>query len=204
MNRPRPPKDLDDLLPEFRRAEELEAWTRETFIDRGASLENPEHAHLQAARIGMLWTTAPCSHQQRTIIGSAEIPQPRGRLWTKARQEYQLTQWFGALPDFVITVFAGFARFAEDASFCALIEHELYHAGQAKDEYGAPRFRKSDGRPIWALRSHDVEEFVGVVRRYGARASGRATEDLVAAANRGPEVGEAEIAGACGTCGAGV
>jgi hypothetical protein len=47
------------------------------------------------------------------------------------------------------------------------------------------------------VRSHDAEKFVGVVRRYGM------TEDvrrLVEAANSQPEIGNYNIARACGTC----
>lgn len=204
MNRPRPPEDLDELLGDFRPAPELRDWVRETFLDRDSSLFNPEHVHLRQARIGFLWTTVPCSSKGRTVLGSAEMPSPRGRLWIKSRQEHQIRQWFDTEPDFLVTIFAPFAAEAEDAAFCALLEHEMYHCGQATDEFGAPRFRKSDGRPIWTVRGHDVEKFVGVVRRYGARASGRATGELVRAGSRDPEVGVAEIAGACGTCGAGV
>nr|WP_271894430.1 putative metallopeptidase [Phyllobacterium sp. IY22] len=47
------------------------------------------------------------------------------------------------------------------------MEHELYHAGQDRDSFGAPKFRKSTGLPVFILRGHDIEEFIGVVRRYG-------------------------------------
>ena len=35
------------------------------------------------------------------------------------------------------------------------------------DREGAPRF-DDEGRPVWGLQGHDVEEFAAVVRRYGA------------------------------------
>ncbi|NBF06080.1 hypothetical protein GV819_27715 [Pseudomonas sp. Fl5BN2] len=47
------------------------------------------------------------------------------------------------------------------------------------------------------LQSHDVEEFVGVVRRYGASPDVQA---LVDAANNPAEVGKLNISRACGTC----
>ena len=47
------------------------------------------------------------------------------------------------------------------------------------------------------MRAHDVEEFVGVVRRYGASQEVRA---LVEAASQPPEVAKINIARACGTC----
>jgi len=52
------------------------------------------------------------------------------------------------------------------------LEHELYHIVQSVDEFGAPKFNRDTGMPTLTLRGHDVEEFVGVVRRYGARACG--------------------------------
>ncbi|WP_420376855.1 putative metallopeptidase [Sinorhizobium medicae] len=48
------------------------------------------------------------------------------------------------------------------------------------------------------MRGHDVEDFVGVVRRYGADAAG--VRAIVDAANRPPEIARANIAHACGTC----
>ena len=47
------------------------------------------------------------------------------------------------------------------------------------------------------MRGHDVEEFVGVVRRYGASPDVQA---LVDAANKPAEVGKLNISRACGTC----
>ena len=60
-----------------------------------------------------------------------------------------------------------------------------------------PKFTQ-DGRPSFAIRGHDVEEFVGVVARYGATAAG--VSEMVEAASRGPTIALADIAGVCGTC----
>jgi hypothetical protein len=54
-----------------------------------------------------------------------------------------------------------------------------------------------DGAPKIKLQGHDVEEFVGVVRRYGASPDVQA---LVDAANKPAEVGKLNISRACGTC----
>ncbi|ASJ61546.1 hypothetical protein SMB554_20520 (plasmid) [Sinorhizobium meliloti] len=80
----------------------------------------------------------------------------------------------------------------------ALVEHELNHAAQATDAFGAPKFSRSTGRPVFTIRGHDGEEFVGVVRRYGADAAG--IRAIVDAANRPPEIARAQIAHAGGTC----
>ncbi len=44
--------------------------------------------------------------------------------------------------------------------------HELLHAGHAGDKEGELRFT-DDGRPVFEIVGHDIEEFDEVVRRYG-------------------------------------
>ncbi|HHP1741547.1 TPA: putative metallopeptidase, partial [Klebsiella pneumoniae] len=61
----------------------------------------------------------------------------------------------------------------------------------------APKFNKETGMPVLKLRGHDVEEFVGVVRRYGAS---KDVQEMVDAANRPAEVAHIDVARACGTC----
>lgn len=203
QGRPSPPEDLADDLRLVRRfvpAPELKEWAIETFVLPGGALRNPEHAHLEFAHVDFLWTSVENSRGGRQIVGTAEIPdQGAGGKWVKARARQQLGEWFGGVPDFLVTIDAVHASEAaiNDATFCALVEHELYHCGQALDEYGAPKFKR-DGSPVFAIRGHDVEEFVGVVRRYGKTAAGVA--ELVEVANEGPEVAAARIASACGTC----
>ena len=86
------------------------------------------------------------------------------------------------------------------ASVLALIEHELYHCGQQVDRYGQPMFTR-DATPIWGMKGHDVEEFTGVVRRYGTGGAHHKTlREFVDAANAEPEVAQAAISAACGTC----
>ena len=203
IERPYPPVELRDPTgPErFMPAPDLVSWARESFIDRDAILRNEDHAHLGMATLGALWTNAPARSQQRTIVGTAEIPTMRGRPWVKARQEVQMREWFDEpLPDFVLTFSAPYAVHVDNASFCALVEHELYHCAQAIDQYGSPKVRKGDGKPVFAMRGHDVEEFVGIVRRYGPGSAAGDTLALVEAAKRRPEVAEASIEWACGTC----
>lgn len=97
---------------------------------------------------------------------------------------------------YLITLAADYCAQCTDAEFCALVEHELYHIAQATDEYGAPKFTQ-EGLPKLYLRGHDVEEFVGVVRRYGASEE---VQQLIDAASRPPEVAKINISRACGTC----
>ena len=198
--RPHPPELIFDLEgPNFVPAPDVSEWINETFIDEGSEIENPDHAHLQHATIGVLWTSVANARQGRSVIGQAEEGSPRamGR-WAKARAEQQVVEWFGEIPDFIITLDASYCAQASDIEFCALVDHELYHCAQDRDQYGAPKFRKDTGRPAFTMRGHDVEEFIGVVRRYGADAAG--VRALVDAAAQQPTIARVSIAQACGTC----
>lgn len=200
MMRPAPPEGLLSLdeLAAFEPAPDLALWARETFIESGAPLQNLDHLHLQCASLGFLWTNARNTRQGRAVVGQCEIGRPNAMgAWARARAELQIRRWFGEIPDFILTFDVFHARECDDASFCALVEHELYHAGQARDAFGAPRFTK-EGRPVFAMRGHDVEEFTGVVARYGAAAAG--VLPMIDAALGKPKIGPARIAGACGSC----
>lgn len=200
MQRPQPPASFFEIgSPSFVPSSDLEGWARDTFIDPDATLVNEEHFHLNQARIGFVWTTMPNARAGHRIVGQCEImpPMAMGK-WQKARAEQQIEEWFGFVPHFLITLDASYASQCGDAEFCSLVEHELLHAGQEMGPFG-PKFRK-DGSPAFAIRGHDVEEFVSIVRRYGVGAAAGATRALVEAAKHRPEVGATQISQACGTC----
>lgn len=196
---PMPPQPLIDHYPiGFAPVPEMIGFVHETLLNPNHDLYNPDHDHLLDAYIGFLFTNADCNSKGRRVAGMCEMPTFRCNAWQKERQLIQLSEWFGDVPDFVITLHAPYYASIADANRLALIEHELYHAAQAVDDFGMPRFRKTTGKPIYAIKGHDVEEFVGVVRRYGAEASG--VKEMVDVANRGPEVAQAYIDTVCGTC----
>jgi len=200
MGRPLPPPEVAEAVEGiFLPAHDLAAWVNETFIAEDGDLVNAEHSHLEAATIGFLWTNVANTRQMRRVLGQCERGQPQGSMgkWAKARAEQQVIAWFGDVPDFIITIDATHAATCSDIEFCALIDHELYHAGQELDAFGSPKFRQ-DGRPAFTMRGHDVEEFIGVVRRYGVVSP--EIEALVSAAKGRPEIGMASISQACGTC----
>jgi hypothetical protein len=175
----------------------------DAFFDEKSLLFNPEHGHLSQASIGFLWTSILNKRRGRIVAGECDMPanyKTKGGKWIVGRLEFQLMQWFGEIPDFVVTINAGQWNDGDDAGRLALLEHELYHCGQAVDMFGMPKFSKSTGRPIFAIRGHDVEEFSAVVRRYGIEAAGQDRVDFVAAALAEPEIARATIAVACGTC----
>lgn len=192
--RPEPP----DIIAGFKPAPELEQWARTVFIDEGGPLANPEHEHLQSATIGFAWAGEENSRSNRRILGQTELmpPMAMGK-WQRCRAIEQMADWFGEVPDFLITIDVVAGTF-DDASFCALIEHELTHCAQAKDAMGYPKFNRDSGEPMWAIRGHDVEEFVNVVARYGTEATG--TTELVKAGAGKALVAVASVRLACGTC----
>jgi hypothetical protein len=198
--RPSPPAEVLEGLPGvFMPAPDLAAWARSTFIAETAQLHNPDHFHLIQAQIGFLWTNTLNERRGRMVLGTCQLMPPNGDKWSAGRATAQLVEWFEDVPDFLITIFAPVAADMDDPSFMALIEHELYHAAQAKDRFGAPAFSKETGLPLWAMRGHDVEEFVGVVERYGADHDAN-VRAMVRAANKGPSIAPAQIASACGNC----
>ncbi|SUD43797.1 Uncharacterised protein [Pseudomonas fluorescens] len=197
MHRPMPPIDLLEspfliLAP----APEVWEWIQREVLAKAGSIHNPDHSHLIDSSIGVLWASSAFSKKGRSVLGQAEQLVIRAGGWQKARQEQQMRDWFGDEPEFLITLAADYCAQCSDLEFCALIEHELYHLAHATDKYGQPAFTQ-DGAPKIKLQGHDVEEFVGVVRRYGASPDVQA---LVDAANSPAEVGKLNIARACGTC----
>lgn len=201
-SRPQPPKSLTDLseLAELgirlEPAAGMHEWVVENILSDQGSIHNPDHAHLIDADLVFMWASASFSKKGRTVLGECEQVMFRAGGWQKARQEQQMMDWFGRVPAFMITLSADYCLQCTDAEFCALVEHELYHIAQKLDQYGAPKFAQ-DGMPTLEMRAHDVEEFFGVVRRYGP------SEDvsrMVEAAMNTPEVAVTNISKACGTC----
>ena len=191
-----PLSDLYDVGIRLMPAPEVWEWLQTEILADTGSIHNPDHAHLIDAPVRVLWASSAFEKQGRTVLGQAEQVAFRAGGWQKARQEQQMLDWFGEVPAFLITLAADYCADCSDADFCALVEHELYHIAQKLDAYGAPKFTQ-DGLPSLTLRDHDVEEFVGVVRRYGASPNVQA---LVDAANKPAEVGKLNISRACGTC----
>ncbi len=197
--RPHPNRNFFDVLPYVRLipAPEIGEWVNSQILSADGYLHNPDHGHLIDADLRFMWASSAFAKQGRTVLGQAESVMMRVGGWQKARQEQQMHEWFGRIPKFIITLAADYCEQCNDLEFCALVEHELYHIAQATDDYGAPKFNKETGMPVLKLRGHDVEEFVGVVRRYGAS---KDVQEMVDVANRPAEVAHIDVARACGTC----
>jgi len=202
MRRPSPPKvfierlDVGDIGIRLSPAPEVWEWLQAEILADTGSIHNPDHVHLMDADVRVMWASSSFNKQGRAVLGQAEQVAFRAGGWQKARMEQQMLDWFGDVPAYIITLAADYCADCSDADFCALVEHELYHIAQATDQYGAPKFTQ-EGLPKLEMRGHDVEEFVGVVRRYGANPQ---VQELVDAANNPAEVGKLNISRACGTC----
>jgi len=201
--RPRPPASVLEGLFEdrFEPAHDVGAWVRSTFLEEGGDLHNPDHQHLTDVSVGFLWASQGLTKAGRRVIGLTEDLQAsmRGNAWQAGRATQQMREWFGAEPRFVITLDAQHCAECTDVEFCALIEHELFHCGHKRDEFGELAYTK-DGQPKLYMRPHDVEEFVGVVARYGVGDPGSNLAKMIIAAAKGPTVAPIRIAQACGTC----
>lgn len=197
MNRPAPPQALLDspfiiLAP----APELGEWVKAHILTEGGAIHNPDHEHLIDADLEFMWASRSFAKQGRVVLGQCEQVAFRAGGWQKARQEQQFQDWFGRVPAYLVTISADYAAQCSDMEFCALVEHELFHMAHEHDGFNAPKFTK-DGLPKLTMRGHDVEEFIGVVRRYGPTPQIAA---LLEASKMPPEVGQSRISQACGTC----
>ncbi|MES5770363.1 putative metallopeptidase [Acinetobacter baumannii] len=212
MKRPYPPEqdnpyaDDEDLIDSggllhFEPANnDLWAWIEETFLCEWGKLHNPDHEHLlsfQPPEISFLWAYAKCEAKDKRVYGQTEKVMINVGGWRKQRQELQLINWFGDIPKYIITLDARVCQVMSDTDFCALVEHELYHIGHKKNKDSGEFEYTSVGEPRLYLRGHDVEEFHGVVQRYGASEE---VQKMVNLANEGPTISRANIAHACGTC----
>lgn len=202
--------------------EALAEWVKATLVATLADddtdappcgpLVNRDHDHLARADVAFLWTQHATRVRGASVVGRASLGEPQGSDdWLKGMKRDHLTRLFGRVPDFYITLSTGFVLDAlrgthtpdgapDEFAVLALIDHELYHCAQAhKPGFpGVPAF-DSMGRPKWTMRPHDVEQFVGVTRRYGPQ--GPAEIAMHDAAQRGPTIARASIQGVCGTCG---
>ena len=206
--RPMPPAGLGQhsfpdgtFPPRFMAATEVQEWVREFILTPGAALHNPDHKHLAEADWAICWAGCRAYRDQgtRRILGTAEKLQFQPHKWTSCRAEDAMLGIFGRAPEFLVTLCAEYCATCSDVEFCALLEHELYHIGHVGAAVGEPEFDR-EGKPKIALRGHDVEEFVGVVSRYGVGRADGALARLAAAARDKPTVSALNVSAACGLC----
>lgn len=184
-------------------APELKEWVITNFLTLGGELHNPDHDHIaellhdDETFLAFAWASSAFTRAKRMVLGQCEKVMFNQGGWKKARQEQQMRDWFGFVPIYLITIDANFCEQASDREFCALIEHELYHIGVERDGDGEIIYSDHTGLPKHYLAGHDVEEFVGVVKRWGPSDD---IKRLVEVAKQAPFVSEKNIATSCGTC----
>ena len=186
-------------LPLFAPAQGMHEWAMSVFVEPDGILHNPEHEHWASMvkTVAWLWTSVLYAKGGRTVAGTCEEVMFRASKWQSGRQEQQMLEWFGEVPDYLITLSAPVWLECDSATRCGIVEHEMCHVGQMRDEFGAPAYTK-DGFPKIYLRPHDAEAFVTITERYGAGNAEGGVARLVHAGSRAPSIAAADIAIACG------
>lgn len=206
--RPFPPQELIDKVEEdeairLAPAPDLMKWVITNFLTIGGLLHNPDHDHIAELLhdneefLACAWASSACVAKKRMVLGQCEKVMFNQGGWKKARQEQQMRDWFGFVPIYLITIDASFCEKANDSEFCALLEHELYHIGVERYSDGEIIYSDHTGLPKHYLAGHDVEEFIGVVKRWGANDS---VKRLIEVAKNPPFVSDLDISKCCGNC----
>jgi Putative phage metallopeptidase len=128
----------------------------------------PEMSDLREYRpdVGFLFRLEDKVKAGRRVLGSMHLPGVNGEL--SGVFDWMLERVFGVPPVFLMILEKGWWMDAGDREREALVFHECLHARIAEDKWGAQRFSKETGEPVWAIRGHDVEAFNAEVARYGA------------------------------------
>ena len=125
-------------------------------------------AHLKEgdARLVFVFRGFTKAKAGKDILGSIHIPRFQGELASLASWLLD-TVLRGANPDFLVILDWKFWYDATPLQREALVFHELCHTAHAHDREGELRY-DSNGRPVFEMQGHDLEEFRDVVARYGA------------------------------------
>lgn len=118
-------------------------------------LRDKYHRHLKEARIALAWRKNFKTDRDGHII--------LGKCVKASELHRQLAPY-----DFVILLNEEVwkaTQFTEEKKR-ALIDHELCHAAVATDRNGDP-VRNDQGRIVYRMRKHDIEEFRDIVQRHG-------------------------------------
>lgn len=206
--RPFPPTDLLDQAEQeeairLAPAPELKEWVVKNWLTVGGELHNPDHDHIAELLhdneqfLAFAWASSAAVAKKRMVLGQCEKVMFNQGGWKKARQEQQMRDWYGFVPQYLITIDATYCEQANDRDFCRLIEHELYHIGVERDEDGEVIYSDHTGLPKHYLAGHDVEVFFGEIRQHGVDSS---VQRLLDIAKNAPFASETNIAACCGNC----
>ena len=165
------PEEDEKPEPLFVPDPDLALWVRQWFFHEDSPLLIEDHVDIMGAEIGFVWTNAENKRQGRAVAGTAQLGKPGRNIqdgWTWAAIEFQRREWFGVLPDLLVTLSAPYCSRCRAHQVLALIDHELSHLSVSCDKDGEPMYDEETGRPVFKLVGHSAEEFTGVVHRWGA------------------------------------
>lgn len=139
---------------EFAKAPEVESIAQQLIR------ECPDHQHLVEARILYLFRYGTWSKGGDTVLGKAQrLTGLSGYLAKQMLLRAVDVSGEDAAFDFVIMINGDRWEYLSPGHRAALVDHQLCHCIKTGDD--------DEGRPIWAIANHDVEEFASVVRRHG-------------------------------------
>jgi hypothetical protein len=69
--------------------------------------------------------------------------------------------------DFIIVLNKEYWLEFDDKQKLALVDHELCHAAPKVSDETGEHIHDERGRKVWRIAKHDLEEFLGIVRRHG-------------------------------------
>jgi hypothetical protein len=115
------------------------------------SILDAHHPHLAEARVALGWRLEwQADRDGRVTLGMCRKASDLDRL----------------LHDYVILLNRELWDDLTPKQQRAVIDHEATHAAVATGKDGKPRVT-DDGRTVYRIRKHDLEEFRGIVERYG-------------------------------------
>ncbi|HLY04876.1 MAG TPA: putative metallopeptidase [Rhizomicrobium sp.] len=114
---------------------------------------------------GFLLRDKPKFKGGRIILGSVHMPMVNGDL--APLFDWMLERTLGFMPTYLFILDGEYWDKGTETEREILMFHEMCHCDQARDEFGAPRFNRATGEPVWRLIGHDIEEFNAVAARYG-------------------------------------
>jgi hypothetical protein len=137
-------------------------------------LIDKHHTHLREAKIAIAWRFGwKPDADGRIVLGQCRKRSDLDRELGSKIDE-------GEALDFVILLnHEHWNQTLNEAQRRALMDHELTHAQVSNDTNGEPKMDEN-GRRVWRIRRHDLEEFKDVVSRHGCYKGD--IEDFVAAA----------------------
>lgn len=135
----------------------------------------PDHyEHLQECRIAYLVTDEDIRMQGRDKAGFVIMPTAMGQ--NGKIFDYVLAEYFGFIdecyevpvaPDVVMVISQDVWEGYNSIQRVCLICHELMHIAHAETKDGEQRYNEEDGRPVFTLLGHDVEEFTAIAAMFG-------------------------------------